>query len=203
MGKNVIITISRQYGSGGKYIGEQLARSLGIPCYDKVFLEDISKKLGVSGAFFRDENRNGLYEVGFRSALSAVTSLTVNNEVYESAARLIRKIAAKESAVIVGRCGDYVLKDQENVLSLFIHAKKSDRLRRCIEQYHLDPKDAQETMLRYDRNRANFYAFYTDRQWGEASNYSMMINTSCVAIDQCVRYLHAVVLAMRKEQENG
>ena len=93
MNKNVIITISRQYGSGGKLIGERLARSLGIPCYDKVFLEDIAKKLGVSGAFFRDENRgeNGLYEVGSHSVLSAVTSLTVNNEVYENAAALIRE----------------------------------------------------------------------------------------------------------------
>ncbi|MFR2886065.1 MAG: AAA family ATPase [Merdibacter sp.] len=80
----MIITISRQYGSGGKLIGERLARSLGIPCYDKVFLEDIAKKLGVSGAFFRDENRgeNGLYEVAHSA--SAVTPLTVNNEVYET-----------------------------------------------------------------------------------------------------------------------
>ena len=186
MNKNVIITISRQYGSGGKLIGERLARSLGIPCYDKVFLEDIAKKRGVSGAFFRDENRgeNGLYEVGSHSVLSAVTSLTVNNEVYENAAALIREIAAKESAVIVGRCGDYVL-------------------RRGIEMYHLDPKDAEETLLRYDRKRANFYEFYTDRKWGSVTNYSMMINTSCMGIDQCVLYLHAVVMEMQKEAAAG
>lgn len=205
MNKNVIITISRQYGSGGKLIGERLARSLGIPCYDKVFLENIAKKLGVSGAFFRDENRgeNGLYEVGSHSVLSAVTSLTVNNEVYENAAALIREIAAKESAVIVGRCGDYVLRDHPNVLSLFVYAKKSDRLQRGIEMYHLDPKDAEETLLRYDRKRANFYEFYTDRKWGSVTNYSMMINTSSMEIDQCVRYLHAVVMEMQKEAAAG
>ena len=170
-----------------------------------MFLEDIAKKLGVSGAFFRDENRgeNGLYEVGSHSVLSAVTSLTVNNEVYENAAALIREIAAKESAVIVGRCGDYVLRDHPNVLSLFVYAKKSDRLQRGIKMYHLDPKDAEETLLRYDRKRANFYEFYTDRKWGSVTNYSMMINTSNMGIDQCVRYLHAVVMEMQKEAAAG
>lgn len=144
MAKKVIITISRQYGSGGKIIGEKLAEELGIVCYDKVFLENITKKLGVSSAFFQDDNRgeNGLYEVGSHGPLSKVASLSVNNKVFESAAKLIREIAAKESAVIVGRCGDYVLKDEENVLSLFIYADKKERLQRGIELYHLDPKDA-------------------------------------------------------------
>ena len=201
MSKKVIITISRQYGSGGKMIGEKLAQSLGIACYDKVFLENISKKLGVSGAFFTDENRgeNGLYEVGNRSRLSAVTALTVNNEVYESAAKLIREIAAKESAVIVGRCGDYVLKDQENVLSLFIYADKKERMQRGIELYHLDEKNVEETMQRFDRKRAHFYEFYTDRKWGAVTNYSMMVNTSKMGIDECVRYLSALVREMQRE----
>ncbi len=202
MSKRVIVTISRQYGSAGKLIGEKLAESLGIQCYDKVFLEEISKKLGVSSAFFRDENRgeNGMYEVGGRSALSMVTSLTVNNEVFESAARLIREIAAKESAVIVGRCGDYVLKDEQNVLSLFIYADKQERIQRGIELYHLKPEKAEETMQRFDRKRANFYEFYTDRKWGAISNYSMVINTSKVGIEQCVQYLSAVVKTMQQEE---
>ena len=179
MAKKVIITISRQYGSGGKIIGEKLAEELGIVCYDKVFLENITKKLGVSSAFFQDDNRgeNGLYEVGSHGPLSKVASLSVNNKVFESAAKLIREIAAKESAVIVGRCGDYVLKDEENVLSLFIYADKKERLQRGIELYHLDPKDAEETIRRFDRKRANFYEFYTDRKWGAISNYSMRVNT--------------------------
>lgn len=145
---------------------------MGIVCYDKVFLENITKKLGVSSAFFQDDNRgeNGLYEVGSHGPLSKVASLSVNNKVFESAAKLIREIAAKESAVIVGRCGDYVLKDEENVLSLFIYADKKERLQRGIELYHLDPKDAEETIRRFDRKRANFYEFYTDRKWGALSN---------------------------------
>ena len=202
MAKKVIITISRQYGSGGKMIGEKLAEALGIRCYDKVFLENISKKLGVSGAFFRDENRaeNGLYEVGGLSALSKVTALTVNNEVYESAANLIREIAKKESAVIVGRCADYVLKDEENVLSLFIYAEKPERMKRGIELYHIKPEKVEETMQRFDRKRANFYEFYTDRKWGAVSNYSMIVNTTRMGVDQCVNYLCAIVKEMQKEE---
>ncbi len=201
MAKKVIITISRQYGSGGKIIGEKLAEELGIVCYDKVFLENITKKLGVSSAFFQDDNRgeNGLYEVGSHGPLSKVASLSVNNKVFESAAKLIREIAAKESAVIVGRCGDYVLKDEENVLSLFIYADKKERLQRGIELYHLDPKDAEETIRRFDRKRANFYEFYTDRKWGALSNYSMTVNTSRMGIEQCVKYLAAIVKEMQRD----
>ena len=201
MAKKVIITISRQYGSGGKIIGEKLAEELGIVCYDKVFLENITKKLGVSSAFFQDDNRgeNGLYEVGSNGPLSKVASLSVNNKVFESAAKLIREIAAKESAVIVGRCGDYVLKDEENVLSLFIYADKKERLQRGIELYHLDPKDAEETIRRFDRKRANFYEFYTDRKWGALSNYSMTVNTSRMEIEQCVKYLAAIVKEMQRD----
>lgn len=201
MAKKVIITISRQYGSGGKIIGEKLAEELGIVCYDKVFLENITKKLGVSSAFFQDDNRgeNGLYEVGSHGPLSKVASLSVNNKVFESAAKLIREIAAKESAVIVGRCGDYVLKDEENVLSLFIYADKKERLQRGIELYHLDPKDAEETIRRFDRKRANFYEFYTDRKWGALSNYSMTLNTSRMEIEQCVKYLAAIVKEMQRD----
>ena len=201
MAKKVIIKISRQYGSGGKIIGEKLAEELGIVCYDKVFLENITKKLGVSSAFFQDDNRgeNGLYEVGSHGPLSKVASLSVNNKVFESAAKLIREIAAKESAVIVGRCGDYVLKDEENVLSLFIYADKKERLQRGIELYHLDPKDAEETIRRFDRKRANFYEFYTDRKWGALSNYSMTVNTSRMGIEQCVKYLAAIVKEMQRD----
>lgn len=201
MAKKVIITISRQYGSGGKIIGEKLAEELGIVCYDKVFLENITKKLGVSSAFFQDDNRgeNGLYEVGSHGPLSKVASLSVNNKVFESASKLIREIAAKESAVIVGRCGDYVLKDEENVLSLFIYADKKERLQRGIELYHLDPKDAEETIRRFDRKRANFYEFYTDRKWGALSNYSMTVNTSRMGIEQCVKYLAAIVKEMQRD----
>lgn len=201
MAKKVIITISRQYGSGGKIIGEKLAEELGIVCYDKVFLKNITKKLGVSSAFFQDDNRgeNGLYEVGSHGPLSKVASLSVNNKVFESAAKLIREIAAKESAVIVGRCGDYVLKDEENVLSLFIYADKKERLQRGIELYHLDPKDAEETIRRFDRKRANFYEFYTDRKWGALSNYSMTVNTSRMGIEQCVKYLAAIVKEMQRD----
>ena len=201
MAKKVIITISRQYGSGGKIIGEKLAEELGIVCYDKLFLENITKKLGVSSAFFQDDNRgeNGVYEVGSHGPLSKVASLSVNNKVFESAAKLIREIAAKESAVIVGRCGDYVLKDEENVLSLFIYADKKERLQRGIELYHLDPKDAEETIRRFDRKRANFYEFYTDRKWGALSNYSMTVNTSRMGIEQCVKYLAAIVKEMQRD----
>ena len=122
MSKKIIITISRQYGSAGRIIGQRLAAELDISFYDREFLEDITKKLGVSSDFFKEDNRgeDGMYNVSRTrlNPLSTVTSLSVNLEVYESAASLIRSIARRESAVIVGRCADYVLKDEKNVLSL-------------------------------------------------------------------------------------
>ena len=205
MSKKIIITISRQYGSAGRIIGQRLAAELDISFYDREFLEDITKKLGVSSDFFKEDNRgeDGMYNV-FRTRLnplSTVTSLSVNLEVYESAASLIRSIARRESAVIVGRCADYVLKDEKNVLSLFLYAEKQDRIRRGIELYHIDAKHAQETMERFDRKRARFYEYYTDRKWGALSNYDMMINTSRMGIDQCVRFLATAARAMMETDD--
>ena len=118
MAKKVIITISRQYGSGGKIIGEKLAEELGIVCYDKVFLENITKKLGVSSAFFQDDNRgeNGLYEVGSHGPLSKVASLSVNNKVFESAAKLIREIKLEQENLrsVIGMNEDYLFYEIKN-----------------------------------------------------------------------------------------
>lgn len=205
MSKKIIITISRQYGSAGRIIGQRLAAELDISFYDREFLEDITKKLGVSSDFFKEDNRgeDGMYNVSRTrlNPLSTVTSLSVNLEVYESAASLIRSIARRESAVIVGRCADYVLKDEKNVLSLFLYAEKQDRIRRGIELYHIDAKHAQETMERFDRKRARFYEYYTDRKWGALSNYDMMINTSRIGIDQCVRFLATAARAMMETDD--
>ena len=205
MSKKIIITISRQYGSAGRIIGQRLAAELDISFYDREFLEDITKKLGVSSDFFKEDNRgeDGMYNVSRTrlNPLSTVTSLSVNLEVYEAAASLIRSIARRESAVIVGRCADYVLKDEKNVLSLFLYAEKQDRIRRGIELYHIDAKHAQETMERFDRKRARFYEYYTDRKWGALSNYDMMINTSRMGIDQCVRFLATAARAMMETDD--
>ena len=205
MSKKIIITISRQYGSAGRIIGQRLAAELDISFYDREFLEDITKKLGVSSDFFKEDNRgeDGMYNVSRTrlNPLSTVTSLSVNLEVYESAASLIRSIARRESAVIVGRCADYVLKDEKNLLSLFLYAEKQDRIRRGIELYHIDAKHAQETMERFDRKRARFYEYYTDRKWGALSNYDMMINTSRMGIDQCVRFLATAARAMMETDD--
>lgn len=205
MSKKIIITISRQYGSAGRIIGQRLAAELDISFYDREFLEDITKKLGVSSDFFKEDNRgeDGMYNVSRTrlNPLFTVTSLSVNLEVYESAASLIRSIARRESAVIVGRCADYVLKDEKNVLSLFLYAEKQDRIRRGIELYHIDAKHAQETMERFDRKRARFYEYYTDRKWGALSNYDMMINTSRMGIDQCVRFLATAARAMMETDD--
>lgn len=205
MSKKIIITISRQYGSAGRIIGQRLAAELDISFYDREFLEDITKKLGVSSDFFKEDNRgeDGMYNVSRTrlNPLSTVTSLSVNLEVYESAASLIRSIARRESAVIVGRCADYVLKDEKNVLSLFLYAEKQDRIRRGIELYHIDAKHAQETMERFDRKRARFYEYYTDRKCGALSNYDMMINTSRMGIDQCVRFLATAARAMMETDD--
>ena len=191
MNKNVIITISRQFGSNGREIGRQLAEYLDIGYYNKEIMEVIANDFGIDPDFFREENRNeqGLFSVAGRHKLSAITELSVNSEVYEKACDLIQGISQRESAVIVGRCADYILKDHPNTIKLFIYSDLETRINWSISEYKVPARKARKFVHDKDERRAGFYEFYTGQKWGASSNYDMMINTSSMKTGDIVKML--------------
>lgn len=191
MNKNVIITISRQFGSNGREIGRQLAEYLDIGYYNKEIMELIANDFGIDPDFFREENRNeqGLFSVAGRHKLSAITELSVNSEVYEKACELIQGISQRESAVIVGRCADYILKDHPNTIKLFIYSDLETRINWSISEYKVPARKARKFVHDKDERRAGFYEFYTGQKWGASSNYDMMINTSSMKTDDIIKML--------------
>ena len=191
MNKNVIITISRQFGSNGREIGRQLGEYLDIGYYNKEIMEVIANDFGIDPDFFREENRNeqGLFSVAGRHKLSAITELSVNSEVYEKACELIQGISQRESAVIVGRCADYILKDHPNTIKLFIYSDLETRINWSISEYKVPARKARKFVHDKDERRAGFYEFYTGQKWGASSNYDMMINTSSMKTDDIIKML--------------
>lgn len=191
MNKNVIITISRQFGSNGREIGRQLAEYLDIGYYNKEIMEVIANDFGIDPDFFREENRNeqGLFSVAGRHKLSAITELSVNSEVYEKACELIQGISQRESAVIVGRCADYILKDHPDTIKLFIYSDLETRINWSISEYKVPARKARKFVHDKDERRAGFYEFYTGQKWGASSNYDMMINTSSMKTDDIIKML--------------
>ena len=205
MENKIIINVGRQFGSGGKLVALELGKMLGIHVYDNELITKAAETSGFSPDVFKkkDEKRNMFPVSSFfaTQTFGAPKNFLNGENLFQIQSSVIRDIAEKESAVIVGRCADYVLKDEKNVLSLFLYAEKQDRIRRGIELYHIDAKHAQETMERFDRKRARFYEYYTDRKWGALSNYDMMINTSRMGIDQCVRFLATAARAMMETDD--
>lgn len=191
MNKHVIITISRQFGSNGREIGRQLAEYLDIGYYNKEIMELIANDFGINPDFFREENRNeqGLFSVAGRHKISAITELSVNSEVYEKACELIQGISQRESAVIVGRCADYILKDHPNTIKLFIYSDLETRINWSISEYKVPARKARKFVHDKDERRAGFYEFYTGQKWGASSNYDMMINTSYMNTEEIVKML--------------
>jgi len=191
MNKHVIITISRQFGSNGREIGRQLAEYLDIGYYNKEIMELIANDFGINPDFFREENRNeqGLFSVAGRHKISAITELSINSEVYEKACELIQGISQRESAVIVGRCADYILKDHPNTIKLFIYSDLETRINWSTSEYKVPARKARKFVHDKDERRAGFYEFYTGQKWGASSNYDMMINTSYMNTEEIVKML--------------
>lgn len=191
MNKHVIITISRQFGSNGREIGRQLAEYLDIGYYNKEIMELIANDFGINPDFFREENRNeqGLFSIAGRHKISAITELSINSEVYEKACELIQGISQRESAVIVGRCADYILKDHPNTIKLFIYSDLETRINWSISEYKVPARKARKFVHDKDERRAGFYEFYTGQKWGASSNYDMMINTSYMNTEEIVKML--------------
>lgn len=195
MHNNVIITISRQYGSNGKEIGRKLAEYLDIGYYNKEIMEKIAIDMGIDPHFFSgtDKNDLGLYTLPEgHGSFSTMAELSVNSKVYEMAESFIKGISERESAVIVGRCADYILRENKKCISVFFYSDIEDRVRWSIKEYHVPEKKAHKLVLEKDKQRAGFYEFYTNQHWGQARNYDIMINTSKMKEEEIIEMLSSL-----------
>ena len=182
-----IITISREFGSGGRFIGEKVAKKLGIAYYDKNIINEIAEKSGLSPEYIQENAelspKKGLFAYAF--AGRDVTGKSVEDLVYEAQRKVILELAEKESCVIIGRNADYILKDRDDVLNVFIHGDMPEIIKRITGLYNVTEKEAVKMMADTDKRRRTNYNFYTDQNWGKTSNYTLCLNSSQLGYDRC------------------
>ena len=193
MCNNRIVTIARQFGSGGREIGEVLSKKLGIKFYDKELISLAAKESNIAPEVFENVDEKatnsllyslsmGLYS--FSSTYSVGDSLPVNDKLYILQHKIIKKIADEGPCVIVGRCADHILKDRNDVLRVFIYADLDYRVNRAIEVKDVKPSKAEQVVVKTDKSRANYYNFYSGKKWGLTENYDLCINRTKLTCEQ-------------------
>lgn len=186
-----IITISREFGSGGRFIGEEVAKKLGIAYYDKDIIGQIAEKSGFSPEYIQEKAelspKKGLFAYAFTGRDR--TGKSVEDMVYEAQRKVILEIAEKESCVIIGRNADFILKDRKDVLNVFIHGDLPEKTERICRLYHVSEPEAKKMMEDIDKRRRSNYNFYTDQKWGMASNYTLCLNSSQLGYELCEKMI--------------
>lgn len=199
MDQHKIITISRQYGSGGRLIGKMLAERLDIPFYDNELITLAAEKTGLSKDCFKDAEQTSTGNL-----LLSLTTLTpsmdsfglpLNEKIFLVQSQVIKEVAEQGSCVIVGRSADYVLSDMPNCINVFLQADLKDRVARSIKEYGLPEKNAEAAVLKTDKKRAGYYNYFTGQKWGKAEQYDLIFNTSRMDLEKTVEILaHYVTL---------
>lgn len=188
-----VITISREYGSGGREIGEQLAKELGIPFYNKELINMAAKESGLSEEYIRKTEQ--VKSTSFLYGLyMGAQQLPMNDQIFLVQSKLIRKIAEEGPCVIVGRCADYVLRERKDLLSVFIHAPMDLRIQRAQEVYEKSAANMEDFIKKKDKKRASFYNYFSQNKWGSAKNYNLSIS-SAQGIDYAVSILKHAALS--------
>ena len=182
-----IITISREFGSGGRFIGEEVAKKLGIAYYDKNIINQIAEESGLSPDYIQESAelspKKGI--LAYALAGRDITGKSVEDMVYEVQRKVILELAEKEPCVIIGRNADFILKDRDDVLNVFIHGNMPEKMKRICQLYNVSEQDAVKMMTDTDKRRMTNYNFYTDQRWGKASNYTLCLNSSQLGYDKC------------------
>ena len=186
-----IITISREFGSGGRFIGEEVAKKLGIAYYDKNIINEIAEKSGLSPEYIQENAelspKKGLFAYAF--AGRDITGKSVEDLVYEAQRKVILELAEKEPCVIIGRNADYILKDRDDVLNVFIHGDTPEKIQRITRLYNVEEQKAVKMMVDIDKRRMVNYNFYTNQKWGKADNYTLCLNSSQLGYDRCEKII--------------
>ena len=187
MNKNTVITISREYGSGGRFIGRIVSQKLGIKLYDKELLELVANDSGYSKEYLDtlDEKPSDRFLSAIASNLgSSFSGLPISEQIVLKTFGVIRALAESESCVIIGRCSDYVLRDYDNVINIFIYSSMENRVRKVVDYYNVDEKDVKKIINRIDKQRATYYEQNTDRSWGDVHNYDLAIDSSLLGAEK-------------------
>ena len=186
-----IITISREFGSGGRFIGAEVAKKLGIAYYDKNIINEIAKKSGLSPEYVQESAELSPKKGLFAYALTGrdITGKSVEDMVYEAQRKVILDLAKKEPCVIIGRNADYIFKDRDDVLNVFIHGDMPEKIQRITDLYNVEKQKAVKMMEDTDKRRKTNYNFYTDQNWGKASNYTLCLNSSQLGYDRCEKII--------------
>lgn len=186
---NRVITISREFGSGGRTIGKLVAEKLGIPCYDAELIEKIAEQSGYSAEYIKEEAEYGTG--GWLSAVFADRSagLTNQDKMFSIQSRIIEELANEGPCVIVGRCADFVLKDKAACLNVFIHASMEKRAERIVKEYGERAESPEKRLKEKDKRRAAYHRFYTDMKWGHAQNYHVCLDSGEFGIEKCAEMI--------------
>ncbi len=185
-----IITISRQFGSGGRTIGKKLADELGIKCYDREIIDQIAEESGFDKKYISEKSEyvpNGIF--GTMMNRWSYSGPTNEERIWQIQSNYIKELADKESCVIVGRCADYLLGDRDDVLKVFVHADNKYRAERIVKMYGESDIDPEKRLKDKDKHRAAYYQIYTDMTFGDALNYHVCLDSGTVGEDNCVEIL--------------
>lgn len=197
---NTIITIGRQFGSGGREIGEKLAKHFGIKFYDKELLSRAAQESGFCEEMMHSHDERptnsflynlvmDTYSFGYNS--SSFVDMPISHKVFLAQFDTIKKIANEGPCVIVGRCADYALSDYQNCLNIFIHADEQNKVKRIMGKYSdiTTEQKAKDMMIKKDKSRQSYYNYYSSKKWGRADSYDLSINSGILGIDGTVRLL--------------
>ena len=189
MNNNLIITIGREYGTGGREIGQKLALRLGIPFYDRELITRAAKKTGFDEKLFEQLDKRAtnsfLYSLTMFGSVG-LNGMSLTDQLYLAQSNVIREMAEESSCVIVGRCADFILQDKADCLKVFIHADLAFRAKRIVEVYGEREQSPEERLRDKDKRRAAYHRFYTNMKWGHAQNYHLTLDSGVIGIDKCV-----------------
>ena len=187
----IIITLSREYGSGGRYIGKLVAEKLGIKLYDKEFVAKLAEETGLSSEYIENnEQKRGTLETlnnGYYSGLSN------SDELFIKESELIKKVANENSCVIVGRCADFILKENKNVFKVFVYSNMENKVKRATDIYGLDKNKAEKEINRINKLRANHYKYYTEKDWSNPENYDICINSDSLGVERAADLIYEMI----------
>lgn len=186
-----IITISRQFGSGGRFIGEEVAKKLGIAYYNEKLIDQIAQQSGLSKEYIEQNAELSPKKGFFAYAFSGrdLTGKSVEDMVYEAQRKVILEIAEKEECVIIGRNADFVLKNRDDVVNVFIHGEMPEKIERICRLYNVTEDDAVKLINDTDKRRRTNYNFYTEQKWGMARNYTLSLNSSQLGYEKCEKII--------------
>lgn len=187
-----IITIGREYGSGGRQIGQEIAKYFGIKCYDKELLEHAANDSGICKELFENHDEKptnsflyslvmDTYSFGYSSA--GFSDMPMNHKIFLAQFDAIKKIANEGPCILVGRCADYALEGYPNLLSVFIHADLDARIKRIAKKYDLTNAKAKDLIIKTNKKRASYYNYYTDKRWGDADSYDVCLDSSVLGLE--------------------